>query len=216
MRAVLLGIALSTAYSFAYILVCRLRRQRLHPFEIAFARSVICFLVIAAISSLLGAGGFRTQRRFTLLARGALSAGGLLLWFYGLVHLPLTEALILSQTTVCFASLGAALFLREPITSAKAIAISFAIADVAVIVQPGFDNFRPEYLAVLGAAACLVRSAAQTEDSLTIVLCTTLLIVLLSFPPAVAVWPSPLDLVIFSGIGLLSTLTIMAWTTALK
>lgn len=98
------------------------------------------------------------------------------------------------------------------------------MAGGVVIARPGFDTFRPEYLAVLGAAicwggaACLVRTAAQTEHPMTIALWTTLLIATFSFAPAATVWrwPTATDFYILAGIGILSALAMVAWTTALR
>ncbi len=222
--AILLGMASSTAYAAAYVLVRLLGKGHLHAFEIVFFRTVACFLAILAISKLVGRGGFKTQRRRLILARGLLSAVGLLLWFYGLVRLPIAEAITLSLTTVCFASIGAAIFLGEPITRKKGCAIVLALGGAVVIVQPGFGAFKPEYLVVLGsaacwgAAACLVRSTSRTEDPYTIVLWTTLVIAVFSFPTAVAVWqwPSFLEIVILTAIGLLSALGMVLWTSAFR
>lgn len=97
-RAALLGIASSTAYSVTSVLVRLLAERGLHVFELAFLRSALALAVLSMLSKVLGSGGWATQRAPILLLRGALSSAGLLLWFYGLVHLPLADALALSQT----------------------------------------------------------------------------------------------------------------------
>lgn len=223
-KAILLGISASTSYAAAYVLLRLLGSGHLHSVEVVFFRTLVCFLAICTISVAIGRGGFRTRRPGLILARGVLSAIGLLLWFHGLMHLPLAEALALSLTTICFTSVGAALFLGEPVTARRAWSIVLALAGALFIVKPGFGTFKLEYLVVIGSAACwggaacLVRSTARTEDPYTIVLWTTLVILIFSAAPTAAVWrpPAAPDLAILTGIGILSALGMVLWTNAFR
>ncbi|WP_434064277.1 hypothetical protein [Pararhizobium gei] len=67
-----------------------------------------------------------------------------------------------------------------------------------------------------GAAACIERSTARTEDPYTIVPWTTLIIAVFSFPPAALVWtwPSTTEALMLFVTGLLSAIGTLAWTNA--
>lgn len=191
------GILASTFYSFSYIFERHLGAEGVHPFQMVFFRTAICiFLLVILTLSMLH--GFRAKRPGKILLRGCLSAFGLLLWFYGLVHLPLAEATSLSLTTICLATLGAAFFLGEPVTRFRGIAILAALCGALAIIRPGVQGFQPEALAVLAAAACwgmaavLVHSASRSEEPLTIALWTSAVITVFSLPAALPFWVWPI------------------------
>lgn len=219
-----LGILSSSLYALSYILVREAGKSGIHAFEIAFVRTLICTLVLIVAALRVGMHVFTIRKPHIIVVRGLLSAAGLLLWFYGLVHLPMAEAMTLSLTTVCFASLGAALFLGESITRRRAAAILMAIAGAVAIIRPGPAGVQIEALAVVaaaacwGAAACLVRSAARAENPLTIALWSSLIIAVLSLPPAMAVWtwPSAYAWFLLVLVGILSAAGTLAWTAAFR
>jgi drug/metabolite transporter (DMT)-like permease len=219
-----LGILSSSLYAFSYIFVRQAGKAGIHAFEIAFVRTFVCALVLTIVTFRVGVHVFKTRKPRIIVVRGLLSAAGILLWFYGLVHLPMAEAMTLSLTTVCFASLGAALFLGEPITRQRAVAILLAIMGAVAIIRPGPSGVQIEALAVVaaaacwGAAACLVRSAARVENPLTIALWSSLVIALFSLPPAMAVWtwPSGHDWLLLVLVGILTAAGTLAWTAAFR
>lgn len=223
-RFLLLGVSSSSIYAISYIFVRLVGRTGIHPFQIALFRNVVCLVVLTILANCLGNSGLRPVRPTIILLRGALSAMGLLLWFYGLVHLPIAEASTLSLTTVCFAAVGAALFLGERITTHKTMAIFAALGGALAIIRPASAGIQIEGIAVLaaaacwGAAACLVRRAAQVENALTIAFWSTLVMTVFTLPPAIAVWTPPSAqqlgfLVLIGGLTALATLT---WTAAFK
>lgn len=223
-KAISLGVLSSSAYTLAHILVRQVGGTGVHAFQIAFLRTAVCFLIIWAISFATRSAGLRARQPGIIILRGLLSAAGILLWFYGLVHLPLAEATTLAFTRVCFAAAAATVVLREPLTLRKLLAILLAIGGAAAVIRPGFASFQIESFAVVGAAACwgvaacLVRSASRTEDSITIALWTSLLITLFSAVPASVVWQTPTghELLLLGLIGLLTALGTLAWTQAFK
>jgi drug/metabolite transporter (DMT)-like permease len=218
-----LGIISSSFYALSYILVRAVGKSGIHAFEIAFVRTLICALVLIIVTLRVGMHIFTIRKPHVIVVRGLLSAAGLLLWFYGLVYLPMAEAMTLSLTTVCFASLGAALFLGEPITGRRAAAMLLAIAGAVAIIRPGSAGVQIEALAVVaaaacwGAAACLVRSA-RAENPLTIALWSSLIIAVFSLPLAMEVWtwPSASDWLLLVLVGILSAAGTLAWTAAFR
>ena len=224
LKALSLGFLSSSAYSVSYLIVRKLGQGGLHAFEIAFFRAAICFVILVALALVGGGASFRTLRPGVIVLRGVLSATGLMMWFYGLTHLPLAEASTLSLTTVCFATALGAIFLKERITSRKALAVALAMAGAVAIIRPGFAPLQVASLAVLagaacwGAAACLVRSAARTENPMTIVLWTSMLMSVFTLLPALTVWrtPSTAEMVALSLVGALTAGGMIAWTNAFR
>lgn len=223
-KALLLGLTSSAAFSLSYAVVRKVGDMGLHPFQIAFCRSVVCWLALMAFAGLAGRAAFRAHRPGRIVLRGALSGAGLLLWFYGLVHLPAAEATTLSLTTICFATLAAAAFLGEPMSARRWLAIGVTLVGAFVMIRPDSTTIGLPSLAVLAAAACwgisacLVRSAARTEDTLVIALWSTFVVALLGVPPAVLVWrwPSGEGLALVAVIGVLNAFGTVCWTHAFK
>ena len=81
-----------TAYAVLGILV-RLAGQTLHPFEIAFFRSLIGALFVVPIILSVGFSVFRTHHPKLNIARSLTSLIALLAGFTGLAYLPTAEAM---------------------------------------------------------------------------------------------------------------------------
>lgn len=196
----------------------------LHPFEIAFFRSVFGLLTLLPLVFRYGPGAFVSAQPRLQLLRGAVSGTSLMCWFYGLSIVPLAEATALSFTNAIFASLGAVLFLRERMGIRRWSAVVVGLIGALVILRPGEAAISVGALIVLIAAACwgggtvIIKRLSRTDSAVTIALWVATMMIVVSAIPAwlVWIWPTPGQLVWLLLIGALASIGTLAYTQALK
>jgi drug/metabolite transporter (DMT)-like permease len=196
----------------------------LHPFEIAFFRSVFGLLTLLPLVFRYGYGAFVSAQPRMQLLRGAVSGTSLMCWFYGLSIVPLAEATALSFTNAIFASLGAVIFLRERMGIRRWSAVVVGLIGALVILRPGEAAISVGALIVLIAAACwgggtvIIKRLSRTDSAVTIALWMATMMIVVSAIPAwlVWIWPTPGQLAWLLLIGALASIGTLAYTQALK
>lgn len=155
--------------------------------QITFLRSAFALLPIVAMLALQGQlrTAWRTDYPIGHLTRGFVGILSMGCGFYGLVHLPLPEAIAIGYAMPLIAVVIAAVFLKEAVGIYRWTAVLVGLSGVIVIVWPRLTLFRDGgagsgeamgALAVLASAtlgACamvLVRKLVKTEPTPTIVL----------------------------------------------
>ena len=113
------------------------------------------FLALALFAPWLmraGAGALRTRRLGLHLGRAAMMVihGGTLL--VAILMIPLAQATSLIFTAPLFATVLAALLLRDPVGARRWLALAAGFAGVLVILQPGVAAFNPATGLVLVSA----------------------------------------------------------------
>ena len=196
----------------------------LHPFEIAFFRSLFGLAVVLPLLYRAGPSVFRSHNPKLILLRGALGGTSMLCWFYGLSVVPIAEATALSFTNVIFGSLGVTLILGERMRARRWTAIAFGFAGMLLILKPGIGVAGTGSLIVLfaavlwGISTVVVKKISQTDSTLTIVAWSGLALTVVTAIPAATVWQWPnleeyLWLVLIGTIGSIGN---MGWTYAIK
>jgi drug/metabolite transporter (DMT)-like permease len=219
----MLMIASAGSFGVMAILI-RYASQSLHPFEIAFFRSLFGAIATLPLVLLHGAGALRTRRLGFYLLRCAIGTIGMLAGFWAIAHLPLAHAIALSYASPLFVTIGAVLFLGEVVRARRWTAVVAGFIGVLVIVRPGTDAFSAASLVALLAAASTgtvtisIKFLSRSDPPDTIVLLTTWLWVPLSLPAALLVWQMPPAglwpwLMV---IGVLGTMGQYFWTHALR
>ena len=185
----------------------------LHAFEIAFFRNVFGFCVLIPWLMRIGRGAFAT-RRFPLHAvRGFLNGGSMLLWFLGLSLIPLAEATALSLASPLIATVGAILFLGEPVRGHRWLGLGLGVAGMLAILRPGLEEIGLGAVVVLlsavfvTASKLIAKTLTRTESPTTIVAWLTLLMIPVTAVPAAFVWQTPtaFELLMLLGIGALGS-----------
>jgi drug/metabolite transporter (DMT)-like permease len=92
----------------------------LHPFEVAFFRSLFGLMFMLPWLMRGGVLRLRTQRLGLYTVRALVGLLAMLCWFYALSLTPLADAVALSFTSPLFATVGAALVLREDVRRERA------------------------------------------------------------------------------------------------
>ena len=191
-------------------------------FEIVFLRCVIAVFVMAPLIVRLGVGKLRTRQPAMHILRAVVGYGGILCWFYGVSHIPLADYYALQFTMPLFTIAGAVVLLRERVSTKAWIAVAFGFLGALVILRPGLIEISLGALGALGAAVCfaainiMIKVMARRDDPAVIVVYANVLIIPLSFIPALFDWVPPTweDIPLILGIGFFGTLAQLSLTRA--
>lgn len=223
LRAVLMMVASACLFGLMAILI-RHASHEMHPFQIAFFRSLFGALAAAPLLLRGGTALLHTHRLGFYVLRCGIGTLSMLAAFWSIAHLPLAQAIALSYSSPLFVTIGAVLFLGEVVRMRRWSAVIAGFIGVLVIVRPGSDAFAAASLIALlgaafaGAVTISIKFLSRSDPVDTIVLLTTWLWVPLSLPAALLVWEWPLAhlwpwLVV---IGVLGTAGQYTWTHALR
>jgi drug/metabolite transporter (DMT)-like permease len=168
-----------------------------HPFELSFFRAL--FGVPLMLPWLLGVGlvALKTQHFGIYVVRGSLSAVSTVSWFMALALIPVADATAISYTTPIFASIAAAIALRETMHARRWAAVIVSFLGVAIILRPGFEVINlGTWLVLIGAFfvavnSILVKTAVRTDTPDAIAFWQILVMCPMCFVPALFVWTWP-------------------------
>jgi drug/metabolite transporter (DMT)-like permease len=192
------------------------------PVEIAFFRNLFALAFMLPWLIKTGRAGLETNHLRLHLGRAALGLAAMLAWFYSIALLPLADAVALNFTVPLFATVGAALILRETVRRRRWTATAVGFLGVLVILRPGFAEVTaatllPIFAAVLMAGSILVvKTLARTDKPAAIVFYMNLLLTPLSLVPALLNWhwPSPTQFLLLALVGGVAVLSHLALTRA--
>jgi len=173
----------------------------LDPWLVGFLRYVLGAVVILAPALRLGVRALWPKAPKLQVVRGALHAGGMLLWFAALPTVAISEITAIGFAGPIFICLGAVLFLNERMTGARWAAVLVGFSGVLLVLNPfgagGFSGISPGMLMMLAsgpvfAGSFLVAKVLTRHDrSDVMVLWQHLVVSLLLFPFAVFLWAMP-------------------------
>lgn len=209
--------------SLMHVLVRDLSRD-LHPFEIAFFRNLVSFLVLIPFLLRQDRAAWKSTRPGLQAVRGFVGIHAMLSWFYALYLVPVGDATALSFTAVLFTSLGAVFLLGERMGVRRWTALGIGFLGTAIILRPGFQEVSLGHLVVIGstmlwaAALLLVKVLSREDSSVTIVFYSSAYFTPLSLIVALFFWQWPTwpQLGQMLAIGLLATVAHLAMAQALK
>jgi drug/metabolite transporter (DMT)-like permease len=224
---VLRGMALILLSTFGFSgmhAVIRVLSQDLHAFEIAFFRNLFGLIVLTPFLARHGVGALRTRQLPLHALRGCIQIGAMLMFFTAVTITPLAKVSAMSFTAPLFATVGAVIFLGEPLRGRRIAALLIGFAGALVILQPGVVAID------LGAALVLVSSAlwavamliikrlSRSDSSITISAYMVIFLTPLSFGPALWVWqwPAPAHYLLFLAMGAMGSLAHVAMAQAFK
>jgi len=189
--------------------------QHLNPYVMAFLRYFFGSLFLLPVIWRLGFQRALHTRRMPLhVLRGALHAGGMMLWFVGLPLTTLASITALGFTGPIFVTIGAALFLGEDVRLRRWIAVAVGFAGAMIIIRPGIGDLGIGAIVIListpifSASNLISKALARTDSAATIVIWQNITIVLFAAPVALWFWQTPswTDVLWFLAAGLCGTL----------
>ncbi|MGP4713375.1 DMT family transporter [Psychrobacter sp. DM8] len=174
-------------------------------FQILFFRSIVGLLVLLPIIWLSNAlpkiRHLLFPKRLKLhVVRNLFHFAGQYGWFLGIGLLPLATVFAIEFTVPFWTIIISYLFLKEPITIKKIIAVLLGILGVLVIVQPSLDVAHYASLIVLGAAICYAfahvctKSLSNTDSPITIIFMMCLIQAPLGLLLFIEGWTTPVDI----------------------
>jgi drug/metabolite transporter (DMT)-like permease len=189
-------IASGAAFAVMMAMV-RLLSADLHPFVSAFFRNALGLVFLLPWVARAGFATLRTGRFVIHGLRAAFGLGAMLCLFSALSQMPLAEVTALSFTAPLFATIGAALVLRERVRLRRWTATLFGFVGALIVLRPGVAAIDPAAPIALTAAAFIaaamlsVKSLSRTEHPNAIVFMMGVLMAPASLIPALFVWTPP-------------------------
>ena len=186
---------------------------RLPPGEAAFIRYAMGLVfLLPSLGALRDA--HLTRRQWTLFSvRGLCHAGGVILWFYAMVRIPIAEVTAMGYLAPIYVTVGAALFLGERLAARRIVAVVLGLAGAAIILRPGFREVSDGHLAMLLAAVVFAGSyltakvlADEVKPGVVVALLSVFVTIGLA-PFAVADWvtPNPRELMFLASVAVFAT-----------
>lgn len=182
-------------------------------FEIMFLRSLIALpLIMLIVRWEQGRLDLRTNRFWTLVARGLLSVASFTMFLYGLKLMLLADAFAISMSGPLFIAALAGPLLKEPATRRQWIAVLVGFAAVLVMVRPGGSISLPGALVMIGATMLFALSVistrllGRTESAGVISVFVMGMFVMAGAAAMPFMWitPTPVDMIVMVVIGVLS------------
>ncbi len=175
----------------------RVAAERLHPFEVTFFRCLFGLAVMLPFILRAGPSLWHSPKIGFYTLRAAVGLVSMLTWFYGITLVPLATATAVNFTAPLFATLGAALILREDVRLRRWSAVIVGFLGVVIIIRPGAAPLDANLLLILISAASAamnsitVKFLARSERPNAIVAYFVMYLTPLSLVPALFVWEWP-------------------------
>ena len=195
-----------------------------HAFEVAFFRNLFGLVALSPLLVRAGTAGLRTKQLGLHALRGLLNAFAMLAFFFALGVTPLATVAALSFTSPLFATILAAVVLKEPVGPRRVAGVLLGFAGALVILRPGLEALSLGALLVLlsssawAGALIDIKILGRTESSLTITAYAGLFLTPITLAAALPYWswPSGPALLWLALIGALGSLTQMAVAQSLR
>ena len=147
------------------------------------------------------------------LLRGVFHSSAVILWFYAMANIPMSEVTAIAYTTPIYTAIGAVLIFGETFRLRRMAAIAAGFVGVLIILRPGFQEIQLGSLAQAIAAPCFAisflftKQLTKTESPIDITVMLTLSCTIALAPLAMISWHPPglMDMVWLAAIALLAT-----------
>jgi len=139
--------------------------QTLPLYQAIFLRGALTLALLVPLARATGGLRLALPRADSGLValRSAAEIAATVLFLTALMHMPLANLTAILQSLPLAVTLGAALFLGEPVGWRRLSAILVGFAGVLLIVRPGGADFNLWALAGIGAVACVVLRDLSTR-----------------------------------------------------
>lgn len=175
----------------------RLMDGSLPPTQSAFIRYAIGLIFFLPILMNIARTPGRIKHGRIIWFRGFFHVIAVILWFYAMANITITEVTAIGYTSPLFVTIGAALFLSERIRARRLIALLVGIFGALVILRPGFQQLDLGHFAQLCAAPLFAvstligKKSTEGNSSKDIVAMLTLTCTIFLLPPALLDWVTP-------------------------
>ena len=173
--------------------------QQMSPFQMAFFRYGIGFLLMLPFFMRMGADGLKTARPVIHIVRLIIACIAQVGVYTSVVYLPLADATALAFSRILFTTVIAVIVLREIVRGSRWAATVAGFVGVVVMVRPGGEIDPVTFIAI--GAACtfaianvLIRIMSTTEPPNRILFYYQAGGIVVFLPPTIWLWQTPADL----------------------
>ncbi len=157
-------------------------------------------------------------------ARGLAHGFGVILWFFAMARIPVSEVTAIGYITPIFVSIAAFIFLKEKFSASIIGALVICMIGMIIIIRPTASGIATGQLSMViatlffAASYILAKKLSSTESTLEILVALNFIVTITLAPFAVVFWVTPsLQDVLFLGIvALFATAGHFTMTIALK
>jgi drug/metabolite transporter (DMT)-like permease len=136
----------------------------LNTFEIMFFRSLIGVVIVLGFGYAAGTlSEIKTDRLGLHLLRNLAHFSGQNLWFLAVAYIPFSQLFALEFSTPIWVALLAPLFLGEPLTRHRLLAVGLGFAGVLIVARPDMRALDPAIVAAMACAVCFAGSLMATK-----------------------------------------------------
>jgi len=197
--------------------------ESLHGFVVTFWRNFWGLVFVSPWLFRNGLGSLNARRLKGFFVRAIFSLASMLCGFTALKYLTFADATALSFTAPLFATMMAAVILREVVRVRRWSATLIGFLGVLIVLRPGVADLHiGQFLGLAGASLTalviiVVKQLSKTEAPDAIVAYMVLLLTPMALIVAVPFWswPEPWDWPFVIGMGLMGTIGHRAWTRAI-
>jgi drug/metabolite transporter (DMT)-like permease len=138
----------------------------MNTFELMLYRSLVGFVVVAAVVARSGRGfaEVRSRRPGLHLLRNAFHYTGQNLWFFAVAQIALGQLVALEFTNPIWVALLAPLLLGERLTPARLFSALLGFVGVLIVARPGVAPLEAGHFAALAAALCFALNTIFTRQ----------------------------------------------------
>ena len=179
------------------------------PAQAAFLRYVIGAVFLIPMIRPIFSSGMSKHELWTFGWRGLVHSIGVILWFYAMTRITIAEVTAMNYLAPVYITLGAAMFLGEPLAFRRLAAVGAAMIGALIILRPGVRELSPGHLAMLFAAFAFAASyllAKRLSDTYN----PAIIVGMLSFTVPVALAPFAATVWVRPGIGDIGWLVLVA------
>jgi drug/metabolite transporter (DMT)-like permease len=136
----------------------------LNTFEIMLYRSIIGLVIVVLVGALMGTlSQIKINRLGLHLVRNLAHFSGQNLWFLAVAFIPFSQLFALEFSTPIWVALLAPLFLGEPLTRERVLAVILGFTGVLIVARPDFFQLDPAIMAAVACAICFAISLMATK-----------------------------------------------------
>ena len=165
----------------------------------------------------------RSNKRF-YWARGLAHGFGVILWFFAMARIPVSEVTAIGYITPIFVSIAAFIFLKEHFSISIIGALVICMMGMIIIIRPTTSGIAIGQLSMViatlffAASYILAKKLSSTESTLEILVALNFIVTVTLTPFAIAFWvtPSIQEVLFLSIVALFATAGHFTMTMALK
>ena len=157
-------------------------------------------------------------------ARGLAHGVGVILWFFAMARIPVSEVTAIGYITPIFVSIAAFIFLKEKFSISIMGALAICMIGMIIIIKPTASGIATGQLSMViatlffAASYILAKKLSSTESTLEILIALNFIVTLTLAPFAIVFWvtPSFQEVLFLSIVALFATAGHFTMTMALK